>query len=271
MSRAKFSFAAVILAALLAAPPARAAVPPHHADGPDPDSWRFSLTLYGWLAGMDGSLSGGQDGGFQVDADVDVDVSDAIDNIDSLFGLMGHVEARRGPLSVFGDVLYLTLEADGETRLGGESNVDVKASIVELGVAYEVYRAPVWGSSKRHFGAEVLGGARYAGVDVEVDVFTAAGGQLSADGRKDWIDPFVGLRGRLDITDNLYTFARGDVGGFGVGSDFVWNANLGVGFEITDNFDIAAGYRWLDYDFEEGDFTFDLQIAGPWIALVFKF
>jgi opacity protein-like surface antigen len=137
-------------------------------------------------------------------------------------------------------------------------------------VAYEVVGTPLGGSSQRNFAAEVLAGARYAGVDIEVDRFTGGGGQLSADGQKDWIDPFVDLRARFDITDNLYTFARGDVGGFGVGSDFVWNANVGVGFEITDNFDIAAGYRWLDYDFEDGDFTFDVQIAGPWIALLLK-
>ena len=56
------------------------------------------------------------------------------------------------------------------------------------------------------------------------------------------VDPFVGLRGRLDVTDNLYVFARGDVGGFGVGSDFVWNVNTGVGFDITEHFGVAAGY-----------------------------
>ena len=265
MNRAKFSFAAVILSTLLAAAPARAATPP---GGPDPDSWHLSLGVYAWVPGIDGSLSGGRDGGTRVESDVDMDLSDAIDGWGA--GTL-HIEAGRGPLTFFGDVLYVSLEADGERRGGGETNVDLTALIIELGVTYEVVRTPVWGTTTRHFTAEVLGGARYAGVDVDVDVFTGGGGQLSADGRKDWIDPFVGLRARLDLTDNFYVLGRGDVGGFGVGSDFVWNANLAVGFEITDNFDIAGGYRWLDYDFEDGDFTLDLQFAGPWIGIFFKF
>jgi hypothetical protein len=72
---------------------------------------------------VEGSLSGGEAGGASVDAEIDVDLSDAIENIDSLFGLMAHVEAGRGPLTVFADVLYLSVEADRDTRCSGEANV----------------------------------------------------------------------------------------------------------------------------------------------------
>ena len=260
-----FAVTVTVLIAAAAQPAAAEAPLPH---GPDPDSWHFSLGVYAWVPGIDGSLSGGRDGGARVESDVSMDLSDAIDGWGA--GTL-HAEVGRGPLTFFGDVLYVSLQADGETPSGGEANVDLSALIIELGVTYEVIRTPVWGTTTRHFTAEVLGGARYAGVEVEVDAFPAGGGQLSADGREDWIDPFVGLRARLDLTDNLYVLGRGDVGGFGVGSDFVWNANLAVGFAITKNIDIAGGYRWLDYDFEEGDFTLDLQFAGPWIGIFFKF
>ena len=116
----------------------------------------------------------------------------------------------------------------------------------------------------------VLGARRGTAAVLLLLALTALGLPLLSGGRGG-IDPFVGLRARLDLTDNFYVLGRGDVGGFGVGSDFVWNANLGIGFEITDNIDIAGGYRWLDYDFEEGDFKLDLQFAGPWIGIFFKF
>jgi hypothetical protein len=92
---ARSSFVTAILVMLAAAPEsARAA-----AEAPDPDSWRLSLSLYAWIPSLEGSLSGGEAGGTPVAADIDVDLSDAIENLDSLFGLMAHVEAGRGPLT----------------------------------------------------------------------------------------------------------------------------------------------------------------------------
>ena len=49
-------------------------------------------------------------------------------------------------------------------------------------------------------------------------------GTLSAAGNVGWVDPLVGLRLRHQFAPGLNFVASGDVGGFGVGSKFSWQA-----------------------------------------------
>lgn len=241
--------------------------PVYAAAGADSDEWHFSLWVYAWIASFDGEVGG--DTGSTGEIDVDLPLSDAFD-LDG-WGFMGHIEAQHGKWSIFADGLYLDLEADRQTQFDGQANAELQASILELGASYSVIHKPVGDGPGRHFRADVLGGARLQSIEIDVDRTFTGGGSISADGREDWIDPFVGARAMYDITDSLYVFARGDIGGFGVGSDLVWNANVGVGYDFADWFGIAAGYRWLDYDYDDNDFKLDLLISGPWVAVVFRF
>ena len=106
-------------------------------------------------------------------------------------------------------------------------------------------------------------------MDVELDISTP-GPSTVVDKRQDWVDPIVGGRVFLDLTDNLSLVLRGDIGGFGVGSDFTWNV---AGLLLYD-FDlfgkdasVVAGYRVLDQDFEDGSgankFAYDVTTHGP--------
>ena len=69
---------------------------------------------------------------------------------------------------------------------------------------------------------------------------------------------------------------RGDIGGFGVGSDFSWNANGGVGYRVSTLFSLAAQYKALSVDFQNDktglDFlSYDTITHGPVIGFVFSF
>jgi hypothetical protein len=259
--------AAVVAMLLLATQAWGEAPSPAVAGGPDPDSWHFSLALYGWVPGIDGDIKRGD-----ASANVDVGINDVISALhNGLFAVSGHAEARNRSLSIFADGLYLDFSKDRDTRFGGEANLDVQSQIYELGVAYEVYRTPLGSSANRHLAIDVLGGMRYASIDADVNLFSRRGVERSTDGGGDLLDPFVGVRGRVDLTDDLFFFARGDVGGFGLDSDLVWNVNLGVGYQLSPNVDFVGGYRWLDYDFSAKDFDFDLQFGGPWLGVVFRF
>jgi opacity protein-like surface antigen len=237
-------------------------------EGPDPDSWHFSLALYGWVPGIDGTIERGD-----ASANVDVGINDVLDAVHdgNLLAVSGHVEARLRALSIFADGLYIDFSKDQDTRFGGEANLDVQSQFYELGLAYEVYRTPLGESPNRHLAVDVLGGMRYASVDTNVNLFSARGVERTADGGGDLLDPFVGVRARVDLTDELFFLARGDVGGFGVDSDLIWNVNVGVGYQVSRNVDLIGGYRWLDYDWSNKGFDFDLQFGGPWAGLVLKF
>ncbi len=47
---------------------------------------------------------------------------------------------------------------------------------------------------------------------------------LLLDVSKNWIDPLIGGRYLWRFADGWNIIARGDIGGFGVGSDFSWHA-----------------------------------------------
>ncbi len=43
-----------------------------------------------------------------------------------------------------------------------------------------------------------------------------------------WFDPYVGLRGRYNFNKTYYTAVRGEIGGFGVGADLMWDFRFDV-------------------------------------------
>ena len=47
-------------------------------------------------------------------------------------------------------------------------------------------------------------------------------------GEVDWVDPVVGLSGRVHIWKPVSFWARGNIGGFGVASDLAWQVQGGL-------------------------------------------
>jgi hypothetical protein len=87
-----------------------------------------------------------------------------------------------------------------------------------------------------------------------------------------WFDPYVGLHTRYNFNKTFYTAVRGEVGGFGVGADLMWQVEGVLGINVTRNIFSEIGYRALAADFEKGnDFTFDLVLHGPQITTGIKF
>ena len=79
------------------------------------------------------------------------------------------------------------------------------------------------------------------------------------------------------VAEDWFLTARGDVGGFGVGSDFSWNAQAGVGYEVSTLFTLVAQYRALGVDFNNdkagtADYLlYDTITHGPLVGFVFRF
>jgi hypothetical protein len=65
-----------------------------------------------------------------------------------------------------------------------------------------------------------LGGFRYSSMDIDLDL---PGSLPDVDQRKDWIDPYVGMRWQWRMAEKWGLRMRGDIGGFGIGSDLTWN------------------------------------------------
>jgi hypothetical protein len=81
-----------------------------------------------------------------------------------------------------------------------------------------------------------------------------------------WFDPYVGLRGRYNFNKVFYTAVRGEIGGFGVGADLMWEVEGVIGINLTRNIFTEVGYRALGADYENDGLLFDAVMHGPQIT-----
>lgn len=273
-----------------------------HAADLDPEpaaapagGWEFNFTTYGWLPWISGDVAiKGRS------FSVDVNPNDALDALDWGSGIpawFSYAEARNGPISIFNDIVYSRLAGSGDfartgpkglLTLSGNVNADFEQTIVELGGTYEVWSDGERGASQTAF--DVLGGGRYWRQDASVSADLSAnlnlagleiekGRVIARQGAVDWIDPFVGARLRKEILPGHSLTVRGDVGGFGVGSEFTWQllATYDVQIAVADQVTIDGyiGYRALSVDYSQGSgtdrYVFDAVMQGPVMGVTLRF
>jgi hypothetical protein len=228
--------------------PAPAAASPVQYPGATDDDWSFAIAAYLWASGLDADV--------QIDnlpeAELDVDVGDVIDEFDFpvMLGLeLGRANERWALLL---DTFFLDLEDDD-----GSVELEVEQTMLELAVAYRPSDLNA---------IELLFGLRYWDVGVEAEVLV-----FDLDGDEEWVDPIAGARWILDLAESLQLTLRGDVGGFGVGSDMSWQALGMFGFRLGERAALEFGWRHLDVDFDDDDLEYDAELSGPLVGLRFGF
>lgn len=230
---------------------ADAAAPP--PDVPVESGWTFAVAPYFWMAGIEGTIA--QFGAPPVD--VDASFADVIENFD--IGAMAVAEARNGRFGIAFDFQYIKLSADGDTPFGVLADrIEVTSETLTALVAGE-YRVVETGTAS----VDLMAGARIWSVDTDIDPQGGPGDPLFFSDGDSWIDPIVGVRGRMDMTERFYATGWGMVGGFGAGSDITWDVMAAIGYEVTDRVAIIGGYRALGVDYSNDDFLFDVVQHGP--------
>ena len=102
---------------------------------------------------------------------------------------------------------------------------------------------------------------------------------IAKSGSVDWVDPFVGARLRQQLARGQEFVLRGDVGGFGAGSQFSWQAIATYNAPLCEihgiPVDSYVGFRALSADFSQGSgrskFEWDNVIYGPVIGATMRF
>lgn len=226
------------------------------------DAWTHTVVLYGVGASIDGTAGIGA-----VESDVDVGFDDLLDNLE--FGAMAAYRAERGPWAVLADVIYMGLgqRKDGIGPAGNtRASVDADQLIVELSGAYAV--------TKR---LSAYAGLRTWWLDMDVAVVGGGplGETLAASRREDWVDPMVGLRYALPLGASWTLVGKADVGGFGIGSDFAWQASAFADWQFASHASLLVGYRLLGVDYDAGSgagrFLFDVTQGGPALGVAWRF
>lgn len=238
------------------------------ADAED-DRWQFQLTPYVFAAGLEDTL-----GVRGVEADVDVDFSDILDHLD--LALMGAFEARRGRWGILFDGLYTKLSGEASRSWQGPLGIGSATGTLEVTTRMQVYQLAAAYRIGTRIPIDLIGGARYTEIDNALDLTVTTGGllpggtrSLSAD--EIWWDPLVGARVILPFAERWTVALYGDVGGFGVGSDFTYQVIAGVNWHFSKGFSADAGYRYLYQDFEDDGLVWDIAMHGPFLGLGIRF
>ncbi|MCA9232747.1 MAG: hypothetical protein KDA57_19010 [Planctomycetales bacterium] len=247
-------------------------------DAPPPArGWSLDFSVNGWLPWMKGDAV--VPGAVQdVAVNLDVAPTDVLGSLDwsKLPVWMSYVELRNGRFAVFNDIVYAALSdsAGFEGRfLKGRINADVELAIVELGASYAIWQSGGAGASATS-AIDILAGGRYWYQSLALDL--AVGNiNVARSGSIDWVDPFIGLQLRQTVAPGQSLLVRGDIGGFGAGSDFTWQAIAKYNLELrrigSTTIDAFIGYRALSADYTEGGFQYDAIMHGPMMGITSKF
>lgn len=217
-------------------------------------TWDFSGYLYLWAPALSAQTTTGQS--------TEVSFSDILDNLD--FALMGAIEARRGPLSVFLDALYLDL-SDGQSAAVGPgipatADAAVKGTVLTATLGYDV----VDSAQSR---LAVMGGVRGMNMDTSANLSVPGGSQRVSGTINNW-DAIVGLRGTARLSDRWGLSYYADIG---TGqSDLTAQVSGSLTYRIN-NWDLALGYRYLTWDIGISPVMSDLTFQGPFIGAKFDF
>lgn len=253
--------ASLALFATLAFVPGQAQAADISEPTPAASDWTFTGAAYLWASGIEG-----ESGIFGFPPqDVDLSFGDVLENLDVAF--MGLGEARNGPLSIGLDFSYARLGTNVGTPFGiAAADVDVTATTL---MATGVVGYALVETGNAHLDA--IAGARVWSVSTDFDFNGGALGGTSADDGATWVDPLVGAKFKADLGENFYVSGWGMIGGFGVGSDLMWDAMGGLGYDWSESLSLFAGYRAVSVDYSKDGFVYDVVQQGPIVAGVFRF
>jgi len=87
----------------------------------------------------------------------------------------------------------------------------------------------------------------------------------------DWFDPYVGLAVHYNLNNAIYLTAKGDIGGFGVGSKLTSQDYGALGCQISRHVFAEIGYRYLFVDYQQKGPIFDVAEQGAQITVGINF
>ena len=235
------------------------------------DGWKFNIIPFMWATSINSTVTVG---GY--DADTTTSFSDIWNHLNG--AMMIHMEAQKGNLGFFLEPMYSRIRVDSTFVRQRDPNLPAIPRDLTLTYTQWVveggafYQAGKWrtGESKDEWATfDILAGARYWSVKTDLDTSTIINPGRSSS----WFDPIVGVRFTADLSKKVLVNLRGDIGGFGVGSDFSWNALALFGYRFNEHITGLIGYRALYVNYKSGTNKerFEETFYGPVLGVAFSF
>ena len=223
--------------------------------------WTYSGTFYLFAAETENTV--------ETDfATVDSELSfgDALENLDLAF--MGAFEARNGRWGLMADYMLTDLKFEEDTPSGilfSDATVDVKTQILTLLATYRIY-------ADATLSLDLGAGLRWFGIETDLELKGARPGiaDRSASIDESWTDGIIAMRARTRIADRWTGTFYADYGGFTDDSQ-TWQVLATVGYELSDNWVLRGGYRFITFDHEIDGNDFSMTQSGPVLGITYRF
>ncbi|MBK1792645.1 outer membrane beta-barrel protein [Persicirhabdus sediminis] len=222
--------------------------------------WAYSITPYIWAAGLSGDV--GVNGNI---ADVDASFSDILSNLE--FAGFIHADAMKNDKwGFYGDFQYLKINANGSASLPISNSVDLDVTQIrfELGMKYRAYKTD-------RTTIDLLVGGQYNYLKNGLTLTGPNRVVFKDSTSEDWIDPVIGAKWSYRMNEKWTAGLFGQVGGFGVASDFSWQAMATLSYDINECWSIIAAYRNQYIDYSNDGFVYKTDTSGPVLGASYTF
>ena len=295
----QFLIATIVLSAPVLAGPepydtSKEAPPPPVSWCETPPPLEIRIGIPGWVSKLEGDF-----GVKGIVAPLDVSFDELLRHMDAIpVVLSAYVRYHRWEF--FGDGEYVQFGTSA--RLPGllftNADIGVKYAFVEGFVGYRLIDCEKASLS-------LYAGARYNYYSGDLQIannrdprfpilrrLLGIPNSRQVSGSTDWVDPVVGLGGRVRIWKPISFWANGDVGGFDAnsdsafevqrqgrtfvkttvsGSDWSYQVQGGIEIQLTRWMWTQIGWRYLKYDYQVGGFTNKTSLNGPFVQTGINF
>jgi hypothetical protein len=231
-------------------------------------SWSNEFQLYGLGIYIQGDTKISR---MQNKADIDMTPSDVYGNLK--MGAMFHYEGlSSNGWGVWLDYAFMNLGFDTDGVLI-DGSTGFYQGIME---AFVKYRSPLEVGYIDYYG-----GIRWWHNDMDmnynVDLGSYGTHAFNWNGIYDWYDPVLGARWTYPLNEKWSVRLRGDVGGFGIASDFTAAVEAVALYDINEEWQVKMSFKSLWVDYEEGTegtadyFAYNTVNFGPILGITYKF
>lgn len=226
--------------------------------------WKFLVEPYMMFPNMSGTV------GLADLPDASLDASNNAIFEQLKMGFMLNAEASICKWTIGSDLLYMDLAQGVKPGILIQNG---ELSVKQLG--WEVsglYAVKPW----LDLGIGGMLNSIYSGGEIYL---ISVGGWSSATKKtsmtKTWFDPMLIARIHSKSDQKFIYQFRGEIGGFGIGSDFAWQMQAYAGYQFSKLFQITGGYRIISLDYENGSgqnrFMYNVDTSGPVVRFGFNF
>ncbi len=129
------------------------------------------------------------------------------------------------------------------------------------------YRVPV---PDKNVQLDVYGGTRVWSIDRTLNLTSTGGLESTYNQSNTWVDPVFGVLANIDFAKNWFTYVKGDLGGFGAGSEFTTMFLMGAGYRFDEHWNTSLGLKSLYVNYIKENSTWIVSQTGLLLSVGYR-